>query len=213
MSDEDIKALKHKKGDGEFITKSDQLIKQLIDNPERPFVLATTVYDPEDYGVPLTLVGKVFIISDDGSEFFKGKYVDRKATEQLLYQDFAYDKISSVPFDSLCFMNRVLATNYATAFWTLFVCSEKEKDYPAALKHLHYAKKFARTEIVWYFLDSEFKLYAKMGQGEKADSVAQELLSLPNLNIEIRKGIAITYYDLLSQKEKHSIFMITNPRE
>ncbi|MGB3340244.1 MAG: hypothetical protein WBB37_02040 [bacterium] len=202
MSPEDLEALKHKKDGIKFVSKSDQLIKRLIDNGERPFVFATTVYHPEEYGVPLTLVGKVYVIGKDGFEYSEGRYVDRTQTEQLLYHDFSYDHISSVPFDSLCWMNQVLAVNNAAAFISLFYCSEKEKEYTDAFKHLRYAKKFTRPEIYWYVLDSEFKLHAKLGQKEKADSVAQELLRLSDISIEVRKGVAIIYHDVLLQTDK-----------
>jgi hypothetical protein len=202
MSKKDIEALKHKKEGGNIITKSDQLIKRLIDNVERPFVFATTVYAPEKYGVPLTLVGQVFIIGKDGYEFAEGRYIDRSRTEQLLYHEFTYDKISSVPFDSLLFMNRFLAVNYVTPFITLFECSDKDKDYAQALKHLQQAKRFAHSEILWYILINEFKLYAETKQNEKADSVVHELLLLPNIDTKVKKDVAVTYHDVLIKPDK-----------
>ncbi len=193
LSEEDLDSLKHKKN-GEFITKSDQLIVMLIEQNERPLVFSTTVYSPQLYGYPLELVGKVYEIAEE-------KGVDIVRTTKLLYEEFSYDKVSSVPFESLSEPIQQLCGNYAACAHELSIALLDEERYDEALAANAFAKRFVGSEssIILYYNDA--LIFLKLNNKEKADSAFRRLLSKADTGVLMKKNIAKYYYEMDMKEE------------
>jgi len=194
LSEEDLDSLKHKKKNGEFITKSDQLIVMLIEQNERPLVFSTTVYSPQLYGYPLELVGKVYEIAEE-------KGVDIVRTTKLLYEEFSYDKVSSVPFESLSEPIQQLCGNYAACAHELSIALLDEERYDEALAANAFAKRFVGSEssIILYYNDA--LIFLKLNNKEKADSAFRRLLSKADTGVLMKKNIAKYYYEMDMKEE------------
>lgn len=194
LSEEDLNSLKHKKKNGEFITKSDQLIVMLIKQNERPLVFSTTVYSPQLYGYPLELVGKVY-------EIAKEKGVDIVRTTKLLYEEFNYDKVSSVPIESLSEPIQQLCGNYASTAHELSLALLDEERYDEALAANAYAKRFVGSESSAILYYNDALIFFRLNNKEKADSAFRVLLSKADIGVLMKKNIAEHYYEMDMKEE------------
>lgn len=187
ITEEELENIKHYKDDtGEFVTISDQLIKMLIEQNKRPVVLSTTVYEPQRYGYPLRLSGKVYEIGEEG--------VDIEKTQELMYEIFSYDKVFSIPFDVLSFDIQSLLSNYVTCAMRLSTALKKQEKYEEALKAIRFAGQFVRKNWKYIVYSGEARIYFAMDEHAKADSIYKVVLKMPTSGLEIKKNIALTYH-------------------
>jgi tetratricopeptide (TPR) repeat protein len=194
ISEEELDKIQHYKDDtGEFFTISDQLIKMLLRQNERPVVFATTVYEPQRYGVPLRLSGKVYEIGEES--------VNIERTKQLLYEEFTYDKIFSVSPEILDANIQNLAANYAASAWMLSTALKEQKEYTEALQAIRFARRFVsdRWEYMPYY--NEASIYLAMGEYEVADSMYKMVLSMPSVSSDVKQDIALIYHHEYGQSD------------
>lgn len=200
LSEEDLDSLKHKMKNGEFITKSDQLIVMLIEQNERPLVFSTTVYNPQRYGYPLKLSGVIYEIGEGDVEIGE-KYIDVTKTTELFHKVFSYEKFFSVPFDSLTEDIQYIYSNHAASLHTLSLALEEQEYYEEALKEIQFAQQFTRENMRYFFYYNEALIYLKMDKKDKADSVFKKLLEMPNLDLKMKKQISNYYYRMDMKEE------------
>jgi hypothetical protein len=182
MSTEDLEKLDYKKEHGKIIMISDQLIKILVDNGEKPVVFSTTVYNPEAYGYPLTLVGVVYEIGEEGVQV-KDKYVDVERTWQLFQDAFKFDKF--IEAEQISVPIRNMYRNYMGSLFMLHTALLEKEYYSEALKVLefsHTLKPDNDMRDMLYFAEAE--TYVEMNAQDKADSIFQRLIKMPNVRVD-----------------------------
>ena len=180
----------------------------LIEQNKRPLVFSTTVYNPELYGYPLELVGKVYEIAEE-------KGVDIVRTTKLLYEEFSYDKVSSVPFESMSEPIQQLCGNYAGTAHELSLALLDEERYDEALAANAYAQRFvgSKGNILFY---NDALIFLKLNNKEKADSAFRVLLSKADIGGLMKKNIAKHYYEMDMKEEAIRILaecLKENPRD
>jgi hypothetical protein len=205
LSSEQINNLTHyiDKKTGKIVTISDQLISRLAQQRTRPLVLSTTVWDPQAFGVSLILNGLVYRFGtggvDIGSEWFT---VDLEKNDELFFNKFNFDKITSEPFDSLNQSLQGLTMNYGTSLYALGKALLKEKKYNEALRVISFAiEHFNQPKPLmgpFYYLKAEVDF--DMGDKYKADSVLREFVNLPfrKLNKDDSLNLINVYKDAAS---------------
>ncbi len=201
ISEEELDSIKHKKEDGEVITKSDQLIKMLVEQEKRPVVFSTTVYRPERFGYPLKLAGLVYEI-DEGDVEVNEKYVDVTKTKHLFHNVFSFEKLFSIPFDSLDDDMEALSTNYAACAFTLSVALRKQEKYEEALQEIQFANQFAPLKHKHHFYNNEACMYLELEKEEEADSLFKKVLEMPGVDLKFKMEIARNYYEKMHMKEE-----------
>jgi tetratricopeptide (TPR) repeat protein len=194
ISEEALDDVQHYRDDtGEFVTISDQLIKILLRQHERPVVFATTVYDPQRYGVTLRLSGMVYEIGEES--------VNIERTKQLLYEEFHYDKIFSVSIETLNANIQNLVANYAASARMLSIALKEQKEYTEALRAIRFARRFVsnRWEYMPYYYEAS--IYLAMGEYEVADSMYKMILNMPSVSSDVKQDIALVYQHEYGQSE------------
>jgi len=201
IGEEELDRIKHKKEDGEVITKSDQLIKMLVEQKKRPVVFSTTVYRPDRFGYPLKLAGLVYEI-DEGDVEVNEKYVDVTKTKHLFHNVFSFEKLLSVPFDSLDDDMQALSTNYAACAFTLSVALKKQDKHKEALQEMQFAIRLAPEKHKHHFYFNEASMYLELEKREKADSIFKKVLEMPGADSKFKTEIARKYYEEMDMKEE-----------
>jgi tetratricopeptide (TPR) repeat protein len=220
LSDEQLDSLKpyRKNGSTKIVFVADQIIKPLCEQKKRPVVFSTTVYPAklEDYSLPLKLTGLVYRVDTGGiAGPSKLSTFDPDLTRDLFFSKFRYDKIFSVPFDSLSPIIQSLVTNYRASLVMLQTVYKRQKKYDEALSVLQFVKKFNQSDICrggLSIFSIEADIYYKMGKKDKADSVLEAAMQLPigsmyypaidSINIAgSYKNVAIQYHSM-DEKEK-----------
>ncbi len=192
LSEAEIDGVTHEKENGEVITKSDKLIKVLIERGKRQVVLSTTVYAPEKFGFPLTLRGLVYEIGDHGVAV-DGKYVDTDATLRLFHEAFTYRKIFSVPFNRISKDIQALFANYAGAFIHTVNALKDQGRFAEALKEIAFARKMLPEFAVPFVSFAEAEIYLETNESEMADSLFEEILEMPDASATLKISIAEQY--------------------
>ncbi|MGB3478254.1 MAG: tetratricopeptide repeat protein [bacterium] len=200
ITEAELDKIKHKREDGKVITKSDQLIKMLVEQGKRPVAFSTTVYKPERYDYPLRLSGVVYEIGE-GDVAIGDKYVDIVRTQELLHQVFSYDKLTSVPYDSLSQDIQAMYSNHAASAFTLSLALKNQGKYEEALKEIQFAYLFVADNYKHIFYYNEALIHWESGENDKADSIFTTMLSMPYTDLETKKMIARAYYDMEMTRE------------
>ncbi|UCC10946.1 MAG: hypothetical protein JSW02_06140, partial [candidate division WOR-3 bacterium] len=193
ISDAELSMITYKKVKDAVVTRSDQLIERLARQEKRPLVLSTTVYNPERFGFPLTMVGMVYEIGEHG-EKIDGTWLDVERTQKQLFEDFRYDKYVSTPRDSLSDVLVSMAVNYSATAVRLSQALQQLGRYQEAREALELARQFTDSPIFTAF--QEAALHIRMKQYETADSVLESMLSREDIDIALRKSIAEKYYEM-----------------
>ena len=193
LSDAELSAITYKKAKGGVKTRADQLIERLIREKKRPLVLSTTVFDPEQYGVPLTMVGMVYEIGERGVKI-DGSRLDVARTKKMLFEDFRFTRYLSVPRDSLSDVIASMATNYAAIAVRLSQAFQQEGRYEEARQAVALAKQF--TDNPFFTAFQEAVLSIRMEQYEHADSVLENMLARSDIDLSLRRNIAEKYYEM-----------------
>jgi len=184
ISEQELDEIKHKKENGKIITKSDQLIKLLAEQNKMPVVFSVTVYNPERFGYSLELSGLVYEIGEEDVDFVR--------THDLLHKTLSFDKLLSVPIDSLSIHIQNLSKNYAAVAFQLSIVLEKQAKYEEAIKEIEFAKRFSDEPM---FYHKEAMLYFKLGKKDMADSTLDKLFELHTIDLGLKKEIAELYYE------------------
>lgn len=220
LSDEQLDSLKPYREDGstKIVYVADQIIKQLCQQKKRPVVFSTTVYPGklEDYSLPLKITGLVYRVDTGGiAGPSKLSTIDPDLTRDLFFSKFRYDKIFSVPFDSLSPIIQSLVANYRASLVMLQTVYKRQKKYDEALSVLQFVKKINQSDICrggLSIFSIEADIYYKMGKKDKADSVLEAAMQLPigsmyypaidSINIAgSYKNVAIQYH-AMDENEK-----------
>lgn len=194
LSRQELKNVKHIHENDKIITRSEQLIKMIVEQGKRPVVFAATMLEPEQYGYPLRLSGIVYEIGEGDTEL-GGKYIDVDRTRNLLHEIFSFDKVLSVHFDSLSVAMQSLLMNYAASAFHLSLALRAQEKYDEALKEILFAKQFAQKKERPFFNFNEALLYLKLNESSKADSLFEEILEMPIVDLTMKKNIAAVYYE------------------
>lgn len=194
LSRQELKNVKHIHENDKIITRSEQLITMLVEQGKRPVVFAATVLEPEQYGYPLRLSGTVYEIGEGDTEL-GGKYIDVDRTRNLLHEIFSFDKVLSVHFDSLSVDMQSLLMNYAASAFHLSLALRAQEKYDEALKEILFAKQFAQKKERPFFNFNEASLYLKLNESSKADSLFEEILEMPIVDLAMKKNIAEVYFE------------------
>ena len=196
---------------------SDQIINLLIKQQTRPLVFSTTVspMQLENYSVPLKLNGLIYKIDTGEVKGLSWMHaIDVDNTKDLFSSKFRYDKLFSVPFDSLSPIIRALVTNYRVSLYRLQNALVREKKYDEALRVIGFAKKFNEITISeggMYLYFFEANILQMMDQKDKADSVLEEGMRLPigffitqidSSNVASAYKNAALLYHKMGKKEK-----------
>jgi len=184
ISEQELDEIKHKKENSNIITKSDQLIKLLAEQNKMPVVFSVTVYNPERFGYSLELSGLVYEIGEEDVDFVR--------THDLLHKTLSFDKLLSVPIDSLSIHIQNLSKNYAAVAFQLSIVLEKQAKYEEAIKEIEFAKRFSDEPMFYY---KEAMLYFKLGKKDMADSTLDKLFELHTIDLGLKKEIAELYYE------------------
>lgn len=184
ISEQELDEIKHKKENSKIITKSDQLIKLLVEQNKRPVVFSTTVYKPQRYGYSLKLSGLVYEIGEED--------VDIERTKELLHKTLRFDKLFSTPIESLSIHIQNLSENYAASAFQLSMALEKREKYEEAIQEIEFAKRFSDEPMFYY---KEAMLYFKLGQKDMVDSTLDKLFELHTIDLDMKKEIAELYYE------------------
>lgn len=193
ITDTELAEIKHKKVKGDIITRADQLIKRLVTDSQRPLVLSTTVWQPERFGFPLTMVGMVYEIGEHGEKVDDTR-IDVERTQQYLFKTFSYEKYISIPQDSLSDVMASMGMNYAAAALRLSQALQQVGRYEEARESITLARQF--TDSPFYTAYQEAALYMKMKKYETADTILNGMLGQEDVDIELRKSIAEKYYEM-----------------
>lgn len=192
ITDTELAGIKHKKVSGEILTRADQLIKRLSTQHQRPLVLSTTVWHPERFGFPLTMVGMVYEIGEHG-EKVDDTWIDVERTQQL-FKDFRFEKYVSTPQDSLSDVMVSMYANYAASAIRLSQAFQQRGRYEEAYEAIALAKKFSDSPTFTEY--QEALLYMKMQKYEAADSMFRNMLDREDIDVALRKSIAEKYYEI-----------------
>ncbi len=190
LSSAELDTYKHRMEDGEFVSVSDQLIELLLKQKEKPVVFSTTVYHPERYGYPLTLSGMVYEIGD--------REVDIERTKDMLHNVLSYDKLFSVPSESVSVHVQNLSDNYAAVAFHLAMALGLEEGNEEALEELDFAIQFSEEP---FFLYNKARAYIDRGEKEVADSILKALLKIPTIDVQFKKEVAEAYHDAGMRQE------------
>jgi len=201
ITEEELDNMKFKKENGEVVTKSDQLIKLLVEQDKRPVVFSTTVRRPERYGYPLKLSGVIYEIGEGDVEF-GGKYVNIERTLELFHDVFCYEKFFSVPFDSLSEDIQSMMANHAASLHTLALALKEQERLEQALSEIQFAQQFVGEKYRHFFYYFEALMHMEMEEQDRTDSLFRRILALPSVDVEFKKNIAKKYYDDLNMKEE-----------
>jgi hypothetical protein len=193
ITDTELTEIRHKKVKGDIITRADQLIKRLVTDSKRPLVLSTTVWQPEKFGFPLTMVGMVYEIGEHGEKVDDTR-IDVKRTQQYLFKTFSYEKYISIPQDSLSDVIASMGANYSAAALRLSQALQQLGRYEEARESIALARQF--TDSPFYTAYQEAALYMKMKKYETADSVFRTMLDQEDVDVALRKSIAEKYYEM-----------------
>ena len=194
LSEAEIDAVTHEKRAGEVITKSDKLIRSLIEKGTRQVVLSTTVYAPEKFGFPLTLRGLVYEIGDHGAAA-DGKYVDVEKTLLLFHETFTYDKIFSVPFSTISKDIRALFANYVGALMLAVNALKDQGRYGEALDEIAFARKMLPEFAEPFILFAEAEIRRETGEDARADSLFDQILGMADASATLKISIAGQYHE------------------
>jgi len=184
LTSAELDKIKPKKEDDEFVTVSDQLIGLLLKQNKKPVVFSTTVYNPEQYGYPLKLSGLVYEIGEGD--------VDIERTKELLHNVLSFDKLFSIPVDSLSIHIKNLSENYAAVAFHLSLALGLTEGNKEALEELDFALRFSDEPFLFY---NKGLAYMDMGERGVADSIFKALLKTPAIDVDFKKQIAQAYYD------------------
>jgi tetratricopeptide (TPR) repeat protein len=201
ITEKELDEIKFKKENDDVITKSDQLIKLLVKQDKRPVVFSTTVRRPERYGYPLMLVGVIYEIGEGDIEI-GGKFINVAKTQELFHQVYSYEKLHSVPYDSLSQDIQAIWSNHAAALHSLTYALYKQEKFEEALKEAQFAQQLAQRRFRYMFHYFEADIYLKKNELEKADNLFKKILEAPDLDVGVKKNIAKKYYDDLNMKEE-----------
>lgn len=193
ITDTELTEIKHKKVKGDIMTRADQLIKRLVTDSQRPLVLSTTVWQPERFGFPLTMVGMVYEIGEHGEKVDDTR-IDVERTQQYLFKTFSYEKYTSIPQDSLSDVMASMGMNYAAAALRLSQALQQLGRYEESRESIALARQF--TDNPFYTVYQEAVLYMKMKKYEKADSIFSNMLDQDEVDVPLRKSIAEKYYEM-----------------
>ncbi len=193
ISDAELSMIKYKKMKDGVVTRSDQLIERLARQEKRPLVLSNTVYNPERYGFPLTMVGMVYEIGEHGVKI-DGTRLDVARTQKQLFEDFRYDKYVSTPRDSLSDVIASMAMNYAATAVRLSQALQQLGRYEDAREAIALARRF--TDSPFFTAFQEAALHIRMKRYETADSIFKSILSRKDIDLTLRKSIAEKYYEM-----------------
>lgn len=193
LTQTEIDAIEPEKKNGAVITRSDKLIRLLIEKSKRQVVFSTTVYAPERYGFPLTLSGLVYETGECGTKT-DGKNVDIEKTVQFFHEIFTYERISSVPFSTISKDLQGLFANYAGALAFVVTALKSQGKYERALEEIEFAKKMLPDFAVQYFSYAEAAVYLETNEVAKADSLVQILAQSPDASMTLKIGIAEAYH-------------------
>lgn len=190
LTSAELDKYKHRKEDDALVTISDQLIALLLKQKMKPVVFSTTVYNPDKYGYPLKLSGMVYEIGEGD--------IDIKRTKDLLHSVLTYDKLFSVPSESISVHIQNLADNYAAVAFHLSMALGLEEGNEEALDELDFAIRFSEEP---FFLYNKALAFINTGEKEVADSILKALLKIPTIDVEFKKEIAQAYYDAGMRQE------------
>ncbi len=193
LADVEIDAIVPEKKEGTVITRSDKLIKQLIERGKRQVVFSTTVYAPERFGYPLCLSGLVYEIGEHGTTV-DGKNVDIEKTVKFFHETFTYEKIFSVPFSAINKDIQALFANYAGALAFTVAALKKQENYERAMEEIEFAKKMLPDFAVPYFAHAEAMVRMETNDFVKADSLVQILVESPEVSATLKVGLAEAYH-------------------
>ncbi|MCK4251247.1 hypothetical protein KAX97_07350, partial [candidate division WOR-3 bacterium] len=147
-------------------------------------VFSVTVYNPERFGYSLELSGLVYEIGEEDVNFVR--------THDLLHKTLSFDKLLSVPIDSLSIHIQNLSKNYAAVAFQLSVVLEKQERYEEAIQEIEFAKRFSNEPMFYY---KKAMLYFKLGQKDMVDSTLDKLFELHTIDLDMKKEIAELYYE------------------
>jgi hypothetical protein len=200
---------------GKIVTRSDQLIKLIIEQHNRPVVFSSTVGGPEQFGYPLKLSGLVYEIGKDGTPTFSRDYtIDLDKTEKLFLNEYSYKMLLSAPPDSLGAPIKELHTNYYACLNILMGTLYRDKQYERFLTDL------ARMEAILPYNPflpvilqiNQVNIYWDLGQQDKADSVIriihERIASLKGtdegnqMSISLLRGLAEIYHNKRHDKNE-----------
>ncbi len=218
LSDEQLDSLKpyYDKETKRMSLIADQMIELLAQQHERSLAFSTTVALSviDKYKFPLKLSGLIYRVDTGGVKGPSKSYtVDVENTKDLFFSQYHYDKLLSVPLDSLSPWIQALITNYRGALFNLQNVFNNQKKYEEALSVIRFGKKFNPSTIIaggLYLYMFEAHTYRLMGNKNKVDSILEEALKLPvgyvytqmdSIGISTSiKGIA-TIYHIMGEKE------------